>query len=274
MEVSMKSLKNHFSLIAALFTILFTLQVYQILERSISSYEESLRSNYAMIVIATSALEESSLQSRFDIIRSVEEISPEKVIKRLEKEMDKTSLGLLRASLPKFYRLSLEHYPQPEEVDILSSQLENMKQIKRVENFSQTHDQIYKLLVLYKGVTQIFAFAIFVVTLLLIVKEMRIWQFQHEERMNIMALFGAPIMLRSAVLFRLAIIDAIIAATMILIVFSLIIKSGWTEPYFNDIGIHVTLFNYAKDTFLHFTLALSLSMILALMLVINHREEV
>lgn len=274
MEVSMKSLKNHFSLIAALFTILFTLQVYQILERSISSYEESLRSNYAMIVIATSALEESSLQSRFDIIRSVEEISPEKVIKRLEKEMDKTSLGLLRASLPKFYRLSLEHYPQPEEVDILSSQLENMKQIKRVENFSQTHDQIYKLLVLYKGVTQIFAFAIFVVTLLLIVKEMRIWQFQHEERMNIMALFGAPIMLRSAVLFRLAIIDAIIAATMILIVFSLIIKSGWTEPYFDDIGIHVTLFNYTKDTFLHFTLALSLSLILALMLVINHREEV
>jgi cell division transport system permease protein len=274
MEVSMKSLKNHFSLIAALFTILFTLQVYQILERSISSYEESLRSNYAMIVIATSALEESSLKSRFDIIRSVEEISPEKVIKRLEKEMDKTSLGLLRASLPKFYRLSLEHYPQPEEVDILSSQLENMKQIKRVENFSQTHDQIYKLLILYKAVTQIFAFAIFIVTLLLIVKEMRIWQFQHEERMNIMALFGAPIMLRSAVLFRLAIIDAIIAATMILIVFSFIIKSGWTEPYFNDIGIQVTLFNYAKDTFLHFGLALSLSMILAIMLVVNHKEEV
>jgi cell division transport system permease protein len=274
MEVSMKSLKNHFSLIAALFTILFTLQVYQILERSISSYEETLRSNYAMVVIATSALEESSLRSRFDIIRSVEEISPEKVIKRLEKEMDKTSLGLLRASLPKFYRLSLEHYPQPEEVDILSSQLENMKQIKRVENFSQTHDQIYKLLILYKGVTQIFAFAIFIVTLLLIIKEMRIWQFQHEERMNIMALFGAPIMLRSAVLFRLAIIDAIIAATMIIIIFSLITNSGWTEPYFNDIGIHVTLFNYAKDSFLHFGLALSLSMILALMLVINHKEEV
>jgi cell division transport system permease protein len=112
------------------------------------------------------------------------------------------------------------------------------------------------------------------VTLLLIVKEMRIWQFQHEERMSIMALFGAPIMLRSAVLFRLAIIDAIIAAAMILIVFSLIIKSGWTEPYFNDIGIHVTLFNYATDSFLHFGLALSLSMILALMLVVNHKEEV
>ena len=79
----MKSLKNHFSLLAALFTILFTLQVYQILERSISSYEDTLRSNYAMVVIATSALEESSLISRFDIIRSVEEISPEKVIKRL-----------------------------------------------------------------------------------------------------------------------------------------------------------------------------------------------
>lgn len=274
MEVFMKSLKNHFSLIAALFTILFTLQVYQILDRSIASYEESLRANYSIVVIANTALEEDAIKSRFSLVRSLEEISPEKVIKRLENEMDKTSLGLLRASLPKFYRLSLERYPQPEEVDMLSSQLESMKEIKRVESFSKTHDQIYKLLLLYKGITQIFAFAVFVVTLLLIVKEMRIWQFQHAERMNIMALFGAPIMLRSAVLFRLAIIDAIIAASLVLAVFGLIINRGWAEPFFSDINIHVTLFNYAKDTFLHFSIALSLSVILALMLIVNHKEEV
>jgi len=274
MEVFMKSLKNHFSLIAALFTILFTIQVYQVLERSISSYEETLRKNYAIVVIANSPLEEASIKSRFSLIRSVEEISPEKVIKRLEDEMDKTSLGLLRATLPKFYRLSLEHYPQPEEIDILSSQLMNIKAIKRVESFSQTHDQIYKLLLLYKGVTQIFAFAIFIVTLLLIAKEMRIWQFQHQERMNIMALFGAPIMLRSAVLFRLAIIDAIIAASLVFTVFSFIRSSGWAEPYFNDINIKVNVFNYAQDGLLHFSIALSLSIILAVMLIINHKEEV
>ena len=274
MEVFMKSLKNHFSLIAALFTILFTVQVYQVLERSISSYEETLRANYSIVVIANSALEEASIKSRFSIIRSVDEISPEKVIKRLEKEMDKTSLGLLRASLPKFYRLSLEHYPQPEEIDILSSQLQNMKTIKRVESFSQTHDQIYKLLLLYKGVTQIFAFAIFIVTLLLIAKEMRIWQFQHQERMNIMALFGAPIMLRSAVLFRLAILDALIAATLIFATFSFIHQRGWAEPYFNDINIKVSVFNYAQDGLMHFAIALSLSIILAVMLIINHKEEV
>lgn len=274
MEVFMKSLKNHFSLIAALFTILFTIQVYQVLNRSISSYEESLRANYSIVLISNTKLDESSLKSRFSLIRTLQEISPEKVIKRLEKEMDKTSLGLLRATLPKFYKLSLEHYPQPSEIEILSSQLLNMKQIKRVESFTQTHDQIYKLLLLYKGVTQIFAFAILIVTLLLIAKEMRIWQFQHQERMNIMALFGAPIMLRSAVLFRLAIIDAIIAASLVLAVFGLIINSGWVEPYFSDINIHVTIFNYAKDSFMHYGIALSLSILLALMLIINHKEEV
>jgi len=274
MEVYMKSLKNHFSLIAALFTILFTVQVYQILERSINSYEESLRANYSIVVIANSALEESSIKSRFSLVRSLEEISPEKVIKRLEKEMDKTSLGLLRASLPKFYRLSLEHYPEPEEVDILSAQLENMKAVKRVESFSQTHDQIYKLLLLYKGITQVFAIAIFIVTLLLIAKEMRIWQFQHAERMNIMALFGAPIMLRSAVLFRLAIIDAIVAASLILLVFAFIQNGAWVENYFQDMNIHVDIFNYAKDSFLHFGIALTLSIALSLMLIINHKEEV
>lgn len=270
----MKSLKNHFSLIAALFTILFTIQVYQVLNRSISSYEESLRANYSIVVISDLKLEEASLKSKFSLIRSLEEISPEKVIMRLEKEMDKASLGLLRASLPKFYKLSLEHYPQPSEIEILTSQLLNMKQIRRVESFAQTHDQIYKLLLLYKGVTQIFAFAIFIVTILLIAKEMRIWQFQHQDRMNIMALFGAPIMLRSAVLFRLAIIDALIAATLVVSTFAVIINSGWVEPYFADINIHISIFNFAKDTFLHYGLALSLSIILALMLVVNHKEEV
>ena len=49
-----------------------------------------------------------------------------------------------------------------------------------------------------------------VVTIFLIAKEMRIWQFKHSERMNIMGLFGAPVWLRSAVLFRLAIVDLIV----------------------------------------------------------------
>ena len=270
----MKSLKSHFSLIAALFTILFTIQVYQVLNRSIDSYEENLRANYSMVIIASRTLDEASIKARFPLIRSLEAISPEKVINRLKKDMDKTSLGLLRASLPKFYKLSLEHYPQPEEIDMLSSQLTNLKDIQRVESFSQTHDQIYKLLLLYKGVTQIFAFAILVVTLLLISKEMRIWQFQHQDRMNIMALFGAPMMLRSAVLFRLAIIDALIAATLVVISFAVIDSNAWAEPYFRDINIHITLFNYAKDSFLHYGLALSLSIILASALILSHKEEV
>lgn len=270
----MKSLKNHFSLIAALFTILFTIQVYQVLERSILSYEESLRQNYSIVLISDKKLDELSIKSKFSLVRSMEPISPEKVIKRLEKEMDKTSLGLLRASLPKFYRLSLEHYPQPSEIEILTAQLLNIKSIRRVESFAQTHDQIYKLLLLYKGITQIFAFAVFIVTILLIAKEMRIWQFQHQERMNIMALFGAPIMLRSAVLFRLAIFDALIAATLLVLTFSLIINAGWVQPYFDDIHINVEIFSYAKDAFMHFAIALSLSIILALLLIINHKEEV
>ncbi len=274
MEVYMKSLKSHFSLIAALFSILFTIQVYQILNRSIDSYEETLRANYSMVVIASSSLEEESIKTRFPLVRSLEKISPEKVISRLKKDMDKTSLGLLRASLPKFYKLTLNHYPQPQEIEILSSQLDNIKSVQRVESFAHTHDQIYKLLLLYKSVTQVFAFAILVVTLLLISKEMRIWQFQHQDRMNIMALFGAPMLLRSAVLFRLAIIDALIASTLILISFAIIDANAWAEPYFKDINIQVELFNYTTDSFFHYGLALGLSILLASMLIISHKEEV
>ena len=270
----MKSLKNHFSLIAALFAILFTIQVYQILERSIASYEESLRANYSIVVISNKILNQKNIKSKFSLIKTVEEIKPNKVIEHLKKDMDKVSLGLLRASLPRFYKLTLNHYPKPEEIDILTAQLKNIKGVKRVESFSKTHDQIYKLLLLYKAITQVFAIVIFITTLLLIAKEMRIWQFQHAQRMNIMALFGAPIMLRSAVLFRLAIVDAIIAATLIVVTFSIIMYNGWIDPYLKDINVHITIFNYAKDTLMHYLIALSLSIFLALMLVINHKEEI
>ncbi len=66
----------------------------------------------------------------------------------------------------------------------------------------------------------VFAVVISIVTMLLIMKELKIWQFKHSERMNIMGLFGAPTWLRSAVLFRLSIVDAIISSILIFFIFS------------------------------------------------------
>jgi len=55
---------------------------------------------------------------------------------------------------------------------------------------------------------------------------MEVWQLAHKSRMQIMEIFGAPIMLRSGILFKIAFIDAIIATVLNIIIF-IYIKSSW-----------------------------------------------
>jgi len=123
-------------------------------------------------------------------------------------------------------------------------------------------------------VTVILAGAILAVTMLLIIKEMRIWQFQHRERMSIMALFGAPVWLRSAVLFRLAIVDALIATLLAIGTFFAVEYFGWARLPLSVINVHMPLFNALLDAPLLLGVALSLSIILASMIVMGHKEEV
>jgi len=143
-----------------------------------------------------------------------------------------------------------------------------------VEDFSATHDTTYKLLLLFKSVVSVFAGMILLVTTLLIFKELKIWQFQHSERMSIMGLFGAPIWLRSAVLFRLAIVDALIASLLAFVTFTYLSSSQWILKQFNNIGIEVVVFDAIGDEMMLLGVAIVLSSLLASLIVIGHKEEV
>lgn len=269
----MKSLKNHLSLIIALATILFTLQIFTIVERSLSSYETHLSDDYSLIIVASTALEPKEIAGIDSMIASSEAISPDRILDEFKEDLHGTNLELLKTTLPKFYRIRLRHFPTPEELSQLSGHLMKHPQITRVENFAKNHDMVYTLLYLFKNVITVFAIAIFAVTALLIVKELRIWQFQHSERMNIMALFGAPVWLRSAVLYRLAIVDALAASLLVNGIFFAIIENGWVASQLESIGISADLYRITPDSLILFAVALGISLILATLIVTGHREE-
>jgi cell division transport system permease protein len=128
-------------------------------------------------------------------------------------------------------------------------------------------------MLLFKDVVQIFSIAIAAVTSLLILKEMRLWQFQHAERMSIMALFGAPVWLRSAVLFRLAIVDAIIATIILCLAFFLIEQYGWMDLLLRTVGISIDLFDFLHDGVRSLLIALGVSIVLTMTIVIGNDEE-
>ena len=130
------------------------------------------------------------------------------------------------------------------------------------------------MLLLFKNIVFVFAISIFVVTSLLIFKELRIWQFKHSERMSIMGLFGAPVWLRSAVLFRLAIVDAIIATVFAIGLFMYIASSSFILSQFSSIGVDVVIFDIVNDSLILFGVATLLSVLLASLIVLGHKEEV
>jgi cell division transport system permease protein len=274
MEIFVKSFKNHLSLVVALLSILFSLQIFTIVDRAIDAYKENLAQNYSLVVVAQKQLNTKTLLARNQLIKSVSELSPNSVIEKLNSGISKQNLELLKVTLPKFYKLKLKYYPSPKELRKLTKSLLRVNSIQKVETFTKTHDTTYKLLLLFRTVVSIFAFTVLVVTILLIFKELRIWQFQHNERMSIMGLFGAPVWLRSAVLFRLAIVDALIASALSFVVFSYFSSMSWIAEQFHNIGINVIVFDKVYDFLIMLSVAVLLSTLLATFIVLGHKEEV
>jgi len=270
----MKSIKNHLSLVVALVSILFSLQIYIVAERSIDAYKETLATKYSVVAVSEKAVTQKEFNKIDKIIAEVEELDPDRIIEKLSEGISQKNKDLLKVTLPKFYKIHLTHYPSPSEIESLTKSLLRYPSIKKVEDFSHTHDTTYKLLVLFKGVVLVFALSIFVVTTLLIFKELRIWQFKHSERMNIMGLFGAAVWLRSAVLFRLAFVDAVIATIITYAFFTYMASYPAMLEQFSMIGIEIVVFDQLKDLTRLAVVAIGLSTLLATMIVIGHREEV
>ena len=270
----MKSFKNHLSLVIALLSILFSLQVFTIVDRAIDAYKENLAQNYSLVVVAQKKIDADKLKKSFPIINNISELSPDSVIQKLNSGISKKNMELLKVTLPKFYKLKLKYYPSPVELENLTKSLLRRSAIQKVETFSKTHDTTYKLLLLFKTVVTLFAATVIIVTILLIFKELRIWQFKHNERMSIMGLFGAPVWLRSAVLFRLAIVDALIASGLAFGLFTYISSMPWVHEQFAQIGIKITVFDNIYDFLIMLGVSLSVSILLAIFIVIGHKEEV
>jgi len=270
----MKSLKSHFSLITALFSILITLQLFLSLERVVTAYESALGDNYGIVVVADGELDEPFFKGIDSSIKSVEVLSPKRMLQQLQQVAGDSDINLMELDLPHFYRLRMDHFVTPEEAKAIHQELKRNRSVLRVETFAHQHDTVYRLLLLFKGVVVTLAAVLFLVTSLLIIKEMRLWQFQHRERMNIMALFGAPVWLRSAVLFRLAIVDAVIATIIATLSSVIVIHYGWIEKVLELIQVDVTLFDPLHDVPLLLGVSVTLSILLASMIVMGHKEEV
>lgn len=268
----MRFLKNHLSIIIPLVALLSAYQFFVVIDRLVDGYEKKLGSEYSIIIVSVSKLTEVDIGKKVQNFKNLQEVTPDSVLSKFENQFSSSNYALLKVTLPNFYKLNLESFPSTERVKEIEKKLYELPSIKRVETFVKSHNQIYRLLLILNSVAKFFGIVIFVISVLLIIKQVEVWTFEHLERMRIMELFGAPLWMRSAVLFRLAVIDSIISALLVAGTFSWIIRDGILQQFLYEIDILNLKFNPMGDFFILMAVGIILSLVSVFLVIVKHRD--
>ena len=222
----MRSLKNHISLIIPLFAILFAVEFYLIIDRLIAEYEKKLGNDYSIVLVAKKPLSLPELKVVDPEITSLKEIDPQMVINRLKENGVRVDYKELKNFLPKFYKIYLGVFPSTQKLKELQKKLTKLDGVVRVETFMKTHEKIYKFLLFVKNIAKLFLIIIFVTSVMLVFKQIEVWNLEHQERMYIMALFGAPLWMRNAILVKLSVIDTFLSTLLVYLFYLYMVFSG------------------------------------------------
>jgi cell division transport system permease protein len=205
--------------ILPLMAILLGIEFYLVFDRTTNSYEKGLKEGYSMLVVAQKPMELSAFQTLNGHISTSENIKREYIVFEVAKGISKSSGEEILAALPYFYNLGLDSYLHTSELEKIKKDLESDINIKKVETFGSSYNSNYRLFSFIKFILKMFIIFMAIVSLFLIIKQMEIWKYAHKERMQVMEIFGAPMMLRSGVLFRVAFVDAIFATILVSAIF-------------------------------------------------------
>ncbi|MRI83282.1 MAG: cell division protein FtsX [Nitratiruptor sp.] len=257
----MKSLKNHISLIIPLFAILFAVEFYLIVDRLIASYETKLSNDYSIIVVAQKPLTLEELRVVDPEITALKQIDATLIINRLKQNSLNLDYDELQGLLPSFYRLYLSSFPSTQKLQELKEQLLKVEGISRVETFTKTHQRIYNFLLFIKSISKLFLAIIFVTSAMLVFKQIEVWNLEHQERMYIMALFGAPLWMRNAILVKLSIIDTTISTLLVYGFYSYMVSSGSLMRLLGVEDLTIDQAQIAGDMLWLFGIGLMISMI-------------
>lgn len=210
-------LKQHLSLLIPLVTLLIGIESILLINRAIIAHEEVINKSYAMVLISKSKMSIDDIKDKIPEALALEILDPSDALNEINSSFKDPFFNDIKNTLPYFYSIKFTTFPNQFRIKIINKYLSNLDNITKVESFSKSHNQIYKILVLTKGCIITLSSLIFILSILLMTKQIKIWRFEHSERMEIMTYLGAPSKFKNGPLYKLAIIDSIIANFIVLI---------------------------------------------------------
>lgn len=252
----MRYLKSHIAVIFPIVVILLSLQFSFTLERIVKNYEVKLIEDYNIIIVSIKNLDEKELKKDISDFKSLQLMSTRGVLEKLKGDISSKNLSLLQIALPKFYSLKLNSFPTSSKIKNIKKTLNNYPSVTKVEIFSKTYDKIYHIFVIAKITSYVFSMFVLLISFFLMLKQMKIWVYEHKERMDIMKLFGAPFLMKSAFLYKLVIIDSFISTFIVAIAYYFLPKISYMQTLTHQIGIVIPQISLLSDGILLLATAL------------------
>ncbi len=268
----MKSIRNHIMFILPLLAILLGIESFMVFERVTSSYGKNLRESYTILVVSENTMNLPDFQKIAPHISAAEAVEKSAIVEQIARGMSNTSTDEIVKALPYFYTLHLDRYLNNADIATIKKALIAHPGIRRVETFGQAHNANYNLYMLIKVALWTFVGFMVLTSLFLVVKQMEIWQLEHRERMRVMEILGASGMLRSGVLFRIALTDAVIAALATMGIFAFL-RYVWASKSQIELLVRKqALLFEVKDIAILAGIALSI-VIISVILVVHGAKE-
>ncbi|MDY3133132.1 MAG: cell division protein FtsX [Campylobacter lanienae] len=269
----MRSFKSHISVIFPLVILLFAIEFSLMLGKFVSDYEFKMASDYNIIIVSEIELNENMLIPIIPTFASLTTLDANLILNRLKNDISAKNISVLKSILPKFYSLKLTNFPSKDAMVNIKANLSKIQGVKRVETFSKTHDQVYNMLILSKNIADYFAILVGLLGLVLVFKQMRIWLYEHKRRVEIMTLFGAPYWLKSAMLYKLSIIDSIIATTLVVIFYAIFPALPSFKSAIFAVGFDQPNLNLLSDATILFGVSIGVSVIaVSLVMLLSRRR--
>ncbi|ANE36217.1 cell division protein FtsX [Campylobacter iguaniorum] len=268
----MRSFKSHIGVIFPLVVLLFSVEFSLMVNKIVLNYESAMGSDYNIIIVSNDDLNATLVKDSIDTFKELIPLNTKSVLDRLKEDISARNLTVLSNALPKFYLLKLNALPSSSYMTKIKERLLKIDGVKKVETFSKTHNKIYKILILAKWIFEYFVILIAIMGIVLIFKQMKIWLYEHKRRVEIMTLFGAPYWLKSAMLYKLSIIDSIIATMIVGVIYMFLPSVAVFQDAAFSAGFEIPNLDLINDCAILFGASIIVSIIAVSLVMIKSQE--
>jgi len=218
----MRLLKSFFSFTFPLVMMLFMFSIYLIVTKVVNNYKSNIINDYAIVVITNTPL--TSIDSLAGIdVKNIEGLSRKKIIKNVQENLSDTAINLLERKLPYFYKIYLDEFPTTMKLKQIRKELLEIGNIKKIETFSNDHNKLYSLLVLVQNIIFILFSAVLILSIFLLSKQIKIWFFEHNERISIIQLHGGSLLYSSKPIIKIILSSAFFSSVLASLILYLVI---------------------------------------------------